>query len=138
MVACIARYHVLDLVRIHSLSFMDLSTKEHLLNAHAQMRKGILEFCIMLVIDRGESLYASDIIKELHKIDMIVVEGTIYPLLNRLKREEILDYAWEESASGPPRKYYHLTAAGKEVLKHLISNWKSLSTSIRSLLSRHA
>lgn len=117
---------------------MDLSTKEHLLNAHAQMRKGILEFCIMLVIDRGESLYASDIIKELHKIDMIVVEGTIYPLLNRLKREEILDYAWEESASGPPRKYYHLTAAGKEVLKHLISNWKSLSTSIRSLLSRHA
>lgn len=117
---------------------MDSTTKEHLQNANAQMRKGILEFCIMLVIDRGESLYASDIIKELHDIDMIVVEGTIYPLLNRLKREKILDYAWEESSSGPPRKYYHLTPAGKEVLKHLVANWKSLSTSIRSLLSRHA
>ena len=113
--------------------------KRHLLYLSKHLsKKGILEFCIMLVIDREESLYASDIIKALYDIDMIVVEGTIYPLLNRLKREEVLDYSWEESTSGPPRKYYHLTPAGKEMLKHLITNWKSLSTSIRSLLSRHA
>jgi PadR family transcriptional regulator PadR len=92
----------------------------------------------MLVIDRGQSLYASDIIKALHDIDMIVVEGTVYPLLNRLKRDEVLDYTWEESASGPPRKYYHLTPAGKDLLKHLTAQWKSLSSSIRSLLTYHA
>lgn len=117
---------------------MNKDVRQNLDNSQAQMRKGILEFCIMLVIDRGESLYASDIIKELHAIDMIVVEGTVYPLLNRLKREGQLDYTWEESSSGPPRKYYHLTPAGKEVLKNLIISWKSLSSSIRSLLSRHA
>ncbi len=69
---------------------------------------------------------------------MIVVEGTVYPLLNRLKREGVLDYTWEESQSGPPRKYYHLTPKGKDVLKGLINSWKSLSQSISSLLKRHA
>lgn len=117
---------------------MDKETLEILQNTQAQMRKGILEFCIMLVINRGESLYASDILRELQAIDMIVVEGTVYPLLNRLRREGLLDYTWEESQSGPPRKYYHLTPLGKDVLKSLVQNWKSLSSSISSLLKRHA
>jgi len=117
---------------------MDNETLEILQNTQAQMRKGILEFCIMLVINGGGSLYASDILKALQSIDMIVVEGTIYPLLNRLRREGMLDYTWEESTSGPPRKYYHLTDKGKDVLKALIQNWKTLSSSITSLLKRHA
>lgn len=111
---------------------------DQLANAQAQMRKGTLEFCILLVIDRGGSLYASDILKELHAIDMIVVEGTVYPLLNRLRRDGQLDYTWEESPNGPPRKYYHLTADGKQALKSLVTSWKSLSSSITSLLKRHA
>jgi PadR family transcriptional regulator PadR len=117
---------------------MDKDTLENLQNTQAQMRKGILEFCIMLIINRGESLYASDILKDLQSIDMIVVEGTVYPLLNRLKREGVLDYTWEESPNGPPRKYYRLTPKGKDVLKALIVSWKSLSQSISSLLKRHA
>ncbi len=117
---------------------MDKETQDHLHNTQAQMRKGILEFCIMLVINKGGRLYTSDILRNLQAIDMIVVEGTVYPLLNRLKREGILDYAWEESSSGPPRKYYSLTPKGKETLKALIDSWKSLSQSISSLLKRHA
>lgn len=117
---------------------MDSDTRHNLDNTKAQMRKGILEFCIMLVINRGGSLYASDILKQLQEIDMIVVEGTVYPLLNRLRRDGMLDYTWEESQSGPPRKYYHLTPAGKDGLKTLTASWKSLSTSISSLLKRHA
>ena len=80
-------------------------------NTKAQMRKGVLEYCILLVID-GKPLYASDIIEELKNSKMIVVEGTLYPLLTRLKNDGLLAYKWEESTQGPPRKYYELTEEG--------------------------
>jgi PadR family transcriptional regulator, regulatory protein PadR len=102
-------------------------------NAKAQMRKGILEFCILLIIKDGEA-YASDILQKLKDADLIVVEGTLYPLLSRLKNAELLSYEWRESKSGPPRKYYTLTKKGKDALKELVSTWHSLSQSITSLL----
>lgn len=117
---------------------MDSKIRDSIGNSTAQMRKGTLEFCIMLLIDRGRSLYSSDIVRELSAIDMIVLEGSVYPLLNRLRREGLLDYTWEESQSGPPRKYYHLTPEGKHALKALTASWKSLSSTISSLLKRHA
>jgi PadR family transcriptional regulator PadR len=106
-------------------------------NAKAQMRKGILEFCILLIVNKGE-VYASDILDHLHDADLIVVEGTLYPLLSRMKNAELLSYRWEESKSGPPRKYYSLTKKGKAALADLAESWKSLSDSIHSLLSHHA
>jgi len=112
---------------------MDIKNIE---NSKAQMRKGTLEFAILLIIARG-NVYAGEILEELHKADLIVVEGTLYPLLNRLKREELLDYTWQESPSGPPRKYYSLTQTGQEMIQSLTSTWKSLSTSIQSLISSY-
>ena len=102
-------------------------------DAKAQMRKGMLEFCTLLIISRGRA-YASDILKELKDADLIVVEGTLYPLLNRLKSEGLLEYEWKESSAGPPRKYYTLTSKGKEKLSQMKSTWKSLVGSITSLL----
>ena len=100
----------------------------------SQLRKGTLEFCILLIIDRSPLIYAPDILKKLAGIDMVVVEGTIYPLLSRLKREGMLDYQWEESKNGPPRKLYELTKDGQKLLAEQVDNWKSLSSSISSLL----
>lgn len=100
------------------------------------MRKGMLEFCVLLTIS-GKKIYSSDILKQLKDADLLVVEGTIYPLLNRLKTEEILEYSWEESKAGPPRKYYALTAKGEETLTQLKKSWQSLSASITSLLHEH-
>ena len=94
-------------------------------NAKAQMRKGVLEYCILLVI-KGKPLYASDIIGELKVSKMIVVEGTLYPLLTRLKNAGLLTYKWEESTQGPPRKYYELTEKGSEFLAGLESSWDEL------------
>jgi PadR family transcriptional regulator PadR len=105
-------------------------------NTKAQMRKGILEFCILLIISK-EEVYPSDILKELKEFNLIVVEGTLYPLLSRLKDGGLLEYRWEESKAGPPRKYYKLTDAGKNTLKHLEKNWKELSKSIQSLIKKH-
>jgi PadR family transcriptional regulator PadR len=82
-------------------------------NVQAQMRKGVLEYCILLVIGRAEQVYASDILGALKSSNMIVVEGTIYPLLSRLTRAEYLKYTWVESPAGPPRKYYSLTGRGR-------------------------
>jgi PadR family transcriptional regulator PadR len=96
------------------------------------MRKGFLEYCILLVISRGK-MYASNIIKELKKADLIVVEGTIYPLLSRLKNSGLLSYTWEESKSGPPRKYYILTEAGEDSIKRLNETWQSLNKTIKEL-----
>jgi PadR family transcriptional regulator PadR len=101
--------------------------------ARLQMRRGMLEFCTLLIISRG-SAYASDILRELKCADLIVVEGTLYPLLNRLKSEGLLQYDWKESSSGPPRKYYALTHKGKEKLAQLKITWKLLVESITSLL----
>jgi PadR family transcriptional regulator PadR len=99
-------------------------------NTKAQMRKGILEYCILLVLS-GDSCYASDIIRELKEAKVIVVEGTLYPLLTRLKNSGFLSYRWEESQQGPPRKYYELTSQGKEYLKDLDNSWAELVESIK-------
>jgi len=100
----------------------------------AEMRKGVLEYCILLIISRGK-IYATDILKELKAADLIVVEGTLYPLLNRLRTEGLLNYSWEESRSGPPRKYYTLTVEGKEHLSQLKATWRSLVESMSSLMN---
>ena len=105
-------------------------------NAKAQMRKGTLEFCILLIISKKE-VYSSDILQTLKDADLIIVEGTLYPLLSRLKNAELVAYEWRESENGPPRKYYSLTPKGKTALKDLVATWKSLSTSIHSLISSH-
>ncbi|MBO5872070.1 MAG: PadR family transcriptional regulator [Bacteroidaceae bacterium] len=101
-------------------------------NTKAQMRKGMLEYCIMLIL-KQRSCYANDIIRELKEADMIVVEGTLYPLLNRLLKERILKYEWQESTQGPPRKYYSLTLDGEEVLRQLNSSWLEISNTVNKL-----
>lgn len=102
-------------------------------NQKSQMRKGILEFCILLTISKNKK-YASDIIKELKTADLIVVEGTLYPLLSRLRQAQLLTHSWEESQSGPPRKYYELTTKGKTTLSSLKHTWSELSKSITHLI----
>lgn len=101
-------------------------------NAKAQMRKGILEYCILLILERGDA-YASDIIRQLKKAELIVVEGTLYPLLTRHKNAGLLSYRWEESTQGPPRKYYALTDEGKEFLIELDTAWKELIEAIENI-----
>lgn len=101
-------------------------------NVQAQMRKGVLEYCILLVIARGPA-YASDILNALKASNLIVVEGTIYPLLSRLKRAEYLEYSWVESQAGPPRKYYTLTDKGREALRQMTSYWIAFTTSVNAL-----
>src|SRR3989344_4751868 len=94
-------------------------------NTQAQMRKGVLEYCILSILNNGEA-YPSEIIDQLKAGKLIVVEGTLYPLLTRLKNTEILTYRWEESSSGPPRKYYRLTEKGTAFLKELNTSWNEL------------
>jgi len=101
-------------------------------NIKSQMRKGILEYCILSVIDRKEA-YTSDILENLKKADLLVVEGTLYPLLSRLKNNGILTYRWEESTAGPPRKYFCLTDEGKQLLGQLQTEWKAINQSIDKL-----
>lgn len=94
-------------------------------NTKAQMKKGILEFCILSILSNGEH-YPSEIINKMKEAKLLVVEGTLYPLLMRLKNEGLLSYRWEESASGPPRKYYKLTPVGEQFLKELQITWQEL------------
>ena len=94
-------------------------------NAKAQMRKGVLGYCILLELSNGDA-YASDIINELKNVQMIIVEGTLYPLLTRLKNAGLLSYRWEESTQGPPRKYYALTDEGRVFLNELDKSWSDL------------
>lgn len=101
-------------------------------NAKSQMRKGMLEYCVMLLL-RKEACYTSDIIARLKEARLIVVEGTLYPLLTRLKKDGLLCYEWRESTQGPPRKYYALTAAGEEFLMQLDEVWCDLSSSINHI-----
>lgn len=98
-------------------------------NTKAQMRKGVLEFCILSILSNGEA-YPSDIIGKLKKAKLIVVEGTLYPLLMRLKNSGLLNYRWEESKSGPPRKYYKLTEIGERFLKELGITWEELHDAV--------
>ena len=101
-------------------------------NAQAQMRKGFLDFPVLLVIASGKA-YASDILKSLRSADLLVVEGTLYPLLSRLRRLGLVTYEWNESRSGPPRKYYIITAEGTRILKELRETWHSLDETINKL-----
>lgn len=94
-------------------------------NVKAQMRKGVLEFCILSVLSKGDA-YTSEIIDKLKEARLIVVEGTLYPLLTRLKNDGVLTYRWEESMAGPPRKYYKITVQGEQFLKELKEGWAEL------------
>ena len=98
-------------------------------NAKSQMRKGMLEYCVLLLLSRTAS-YTNDIIQRLKEADLIVVEGTLYPLLTRLKKEGLLTYEWQESAQGPPRKYYALTDTGRQALAAMEETWNSLNKTV--------
>jgi len=102
-------------------------------NTKVQMRKGILEFCILQIISRGE-VYASTMLIELTSAKIMVVEGTLYPLLTRLKNAGLLDYKWVESVSGPPRKYYVLTEKGSTFLNDLHGTWDELHASVSQII----
>ncbi len=102
-------------------------------NTKAQMRKGILELCILAILKQRER-YPSEILETLKDTELIVVEGTLYPLLTRLKNEGLLTYRWEESSSGPPRKYYSISDKGIEVLDELKTSWSTLADSVNNLI----
>lgn len=101
-------------------------------NVKSQMRKGMLEYCILLLLHR-ERAYASDIIRKLKEARLIVVEGTLYPLLTRLKNDDLLSYEWVESTQGPPRKYYLLTERGEAFLSELETSWRELNETVEQL-----
>jgi PadR family transcriptional regulator, regulatory protein PadR len=101
----------------------------------AQMRKGVLELCILSIIS-GQDAYASDIIEKLKEAQLIVVEGTLYPLLTRLKNEGLLSYRWEESTQGPPRKYYKITESGQKALDEMTEDWKKMVEAVEMLLDK--
>ena len=101
-------------------------------NAKSQMRKGMLEYCVLLLL-RHCPCYANDIIERLRLADMIVVEGTLYPLLTRLKKDMLLKYEWRESTQGPPRKYYALTMDGEEALRLMDQSWTELTNTVDKL-----
>jgi PadR family transcriptional regulator, regulatory protein PadR len=101
-------------------------------NTQAQMRKGILEYCILSILSRGEA-YPSEILESLESAKLLVVEGTLYPLLTRLKNMELLSYRWEESTSGPPRKYYNITEQGRAFLEELDKTWNQLHQAVQKI-----
>ena len=101
-------------------------------NVKSQMRKGMLEYCVLLLL-RHRPLYASDIIQQLKQAELLVVEGTLYPLLTRLKNDGLLKYEWQESTQGPPRKYYALSPEGEKFLERLDVAWTELSNTITYL-----
>jgi PadR family transcriptional regulator PadR len=106
-------------------------------NTQSQMRKGILEFCILSIIRRGEA-YPSDIVEEMRAANLNILEGTLYPLLTRLKNAEMLTYRWVESNSGPPRKYFSLTEKGGSFYNELAKTWSELSNGVNALTSKKA
>lgn len=98
-------------------------------NIRSQMRKGILEYCVLLLLSRTRA-YPSDIINGLKEADLIVVEGTLYTLLNRLRKEGKLNYEWEESPKGPPRKYYFITPEGEDNLREMSDAWDEIVANV--------
>jgi PadR family transcriptional regulator PadR len=104
-------------------------------NTQVQMRKGILEYCILQIVSRGE-VYASDMLEELTSAKIMVVEGTLYPLLTRLRKAGLVEYKWVESNSGPPRKYYKLTTDGTSFLTNLNTTWGDLVKSTKLIESK--
>jgi PadR family transcriptional regulator PadR len=107
-------------------------TEMKIKNTQIQMRKGILEYCILQIISRGE-VYASDMLNELTSAKIMIVEGTLYPLLTRLRKAGLVEYKWIESKSGPPRKYYTITNEGIEFLGKLDITWKELAASTKKI-----
>lgn len=105
-------------------------------NTKAQMRKGILEYCILSILKKRDC-YTSEILEELKSVKLLVVEGTVYPLLTRLKNDELLSYRWEESNAGPPRKYYQLTEKGTLFLLELGKTWTELSEAVSQITSNN-
>lgn len=103
-------------------------------NLKSQMRKGMLEFCVLLLLKKDDA-YASEMISRLKDAHLIVMEGTLYPLLTRLKNDGLLAYRWEESMQGPPRKYYSITPLGLEFLQQLQTSWDEIARSVNLLLS---
>lgn len=104
-------------------------------NTQSQMRKGILEFCILSIIRRGEA-YPSDIVDEMRAANLQILEGTLYPLLTRLKNADMLTYRWVESNSGPPRKYFSLTEKGNAFYQELDATWQELANGVKALTSK--
>ena len=102
-------------------------------NTESQMRKGLLELCILGIIQRQQEAYPSDILEQLKDSKLVVLEGTLYPLLTRLKNAGFLSYRWEESVSGPPRKYFALTSEGVRFYEHLRKTWDELSNAVNNL-----
>ena len=102
-------------------------------NIKSQMRKGLLEYCILSIIHKNEA-YASDILDMLKQANLVVVEGAVYPLLTRMKNEGLLSYRWQESTSGPPRKYYALTTQGQDLLAQLDNEWQTICQSINQII----
>jgi PadR family transcriptional regulator, regulatory protein PadR len=103
--------------------------------AQVQMRKGVLELCILSILSKGDA-YPTEIIEKLKDTKLVIVEGTLYPLLTRLKNTGILSYRWEESSSGPPRKYYKLTASGEQYLKDLELGWQQLVETVNKTIKK--
>ena len=106
-------------------------------NTQSQMRKGILEFCILSIIRRSEA-YPSDIVEEMRAANLNILEGTLYPLLTRLKNAEMLTYRWVESNSGPPRKYFSLTEKGENFYRELELTWNELSNGVNALANKRS
>jgi PadR family transcriptional regulator PadR len=104
-------------------------------NTKAQMRKGVLEYCILSILQRGDA-YTSEILSQLKDAKLLVVEGTVYPLLTRLKNAGLLEYRWEESTSGPPRKYYDLTETGRLFLTELNTTWSELVEAVNLVTNK--
>ena len=132
LIYVIFKYYVLQGNIFKHSTLMATSTD----NMKAQMRKGMLEYSILLLLQGGDA-YAGEIIQGLKDAHLIVVEGTLYPLLTRLKNDDILTYRWEESPSGPPRKYYTLTDRGRDILAALTTAWSEIATSIEILRSKN-
>ena len=114
---------------------MTTENKVSIENTKAQMRKGVLEFCILSILADGDA-YPTEIIERMKTSKLVVVEGTLYPLLTRLKNMELLSYRWEESTSGPPRKYYRLTETGERFLNELIATWEELVKSVSEVTKK--
>lgn len=113
-----------------------MELQEYIDNTTAQMRKGILEFCVLLAVSPSEA-YASDILRRLKQFDLIIVEGTLYPILSRLKEAGLVSYSWVESNEGPPRKYYELTDKGREAVEKMKEHFQSMNESINKLINSH-
>ena len=122
-------------IKITYVCTHQIESMSNLENTQQQMRKGVLEFCVLGIISQGE-VYPSDIISKLKDAKLIVVEGTLYPLLTRLKNQGLLAYNWKESSSGPPRKYYSLTPIGEEFFNALNQTWNELAQAVNMTTSK--